>query len=202
MALAINDILQIKMFTDYLGEQCLNVFHYRLDSFEPLVGYIDILNQFVTLYDNSVHPVQLASAVIDTCEITNLTNGVDIANKLYNGAGDVSGNNMPSFTAWGFQLYRTNRITRHGWKRIVGVPEEWTIGNNADPTRLAALGTAASMLGSPVIKSGTLDEDFTMTPVIVGRTRVAGKYELDLTKINPVQSAAYIRLTTQNTRKP
>lgn len=202
MAVAVGDILQITMKTNYLGEQCLNVFFYEMLSFEPLVGYIDILDQFVALYDTAVHPVQLATAVVDTCEVINLTNGVDIANKLYNGAGDVSGNQMPSFTAWGFQLYRTTRITRHGWKRVVGVAEEWTVGNAADGTRLAALGTAASFFGSQVTKTGTLDEDFAMRPVIVGRTLNAGQYELDLGKINPVQSAAYIRLTTQNSRKP
>lgn len=200
MALALNDIIQITTRVDYLGQECLNVWHYRLTLLEAGVSYTDLADDMAAFWTNTVAAFTHTAANLTQVDVLNLTNGLDIFSKGYNLNGLRPGAVMPSFTAWSFQFLRGSRLTRHGWKRFVGVSEDDTTGNDPTGTIEAILNTSAAEMFQGVVRSGTA-EDFTLTPIIIGRTLVAGVYELDLTKINTVTSVVFSALTTQNSRK-
>jgi hypothetical protein len=102
-----------------------------------------------------------------------------------------------------FRLVRTNGTTRHGQKRIGGLPEGHINGNSVASGLVAAYNTVATTIGGHFIRTGTVDHDFDLAPVIVGRFPQGdpNEGELDLSVINPVQSAQFIRLTSQTTRR-
>jgi hypothetical protein len=97
-------------------------------------------------------------------------------------------------------LIRTTRLTRHGSKRFVGVIEETTVGNNPASTITDELSALAVAMYAGILVSGTTI-DVTLTPIIIGRTKVDGVYVLDTTKVNLVSGAEFTRLTSQNSRK-
>lgn len=203
MAIAANDILQITDVQLYLSQEVLNVYFYRVESFESLVDYQDIADQFEVLVLGDVRAMQNDGLEHDRLIIRNLTNGVDLFEEPVGTLGTVVQEATPSFTSAGFRLVRTTTVTRHGAKRIAGLPETYVSGNSIVGGGVAAVAAVADAIGALLEQSGTVDHDFVLTPVIVGRTEIGttGNYELDLTKINVVASAQYIRLTTQATRR-
>jgi hypothetical protein len=200
MSLVVNDILQVDARVTHLGREAHNVFHYKLISMDAGLGYADIANHFADWYSLAVAPITIASAVLDLVTITNLTNGLDIHEQTVSEAGLITGDNAPSFVAWGFRLIRGSRLTRHGSKRFVGVSEDSTLGNEPQATIVDELNTCASKLHEGILVSGTTI-DVTLQPVIVGRDLVDDSYVLNPTKINTVIGAEFTALTTQNSRK-
>lgn len=203
MALAVGDIIQ---FTDeqlYLGQQVLNVYHYRVDELDPDVTIGDLADQFVTLILSIIREIQITSLIHTQVTVRNLTNGLDIWEEPLDLAGlaDVP-DPMPSFVTYAYRLIRSTALTRHGAKRIAGVGEGWVNGNVPTPTALPGLQSRASVFVDPVSREGTVS-DFVLTPVIVGRvpTGELGAGEYDLSRINPVADAQFIRISTQTTRR-
>lgn len=200
MAMEVGDILELRSQVDYLGQPCLNVWHYQVVSFDAGVGYTNVDDAFTGLYTTNIKPITMQGAVLSKVDILNLTNGVDIYSEGHSVAGDKTTGATPSFTAYKFQFLRGSRITRHGWKRIVGVCEADIEGNAAVAGAIAALDALAAQMQVGLLVSAT-SADLTLIPVIVGRTLVGGTYQLDLTKINSVIDVQFKGVTTQNTRK-
>lgn len=200
MAMDVGDIIEIRSHVDYLGQECLNVWHYQVVSFDPGVSYPQVDDAFNSFWTLNIKPITMNSAVLSQVEILNLTNGVDIHTEDKSIAGDKTGDGLASFYAWKFQFFRGSRITRHGWKRITGVCEVDVAGNAAVAGALTALNSVAgNMLAGLLVSGGS--SDLALVPVIVGRTLVGGVYTLDLTKINSVIDVGFSGVTTQNTRK-
>lgn len=204
MALAVNDIVQLTDVQSFLGQQVLNVYFYRVTSFEVGVTLEDIAEVFASAtFLGVLTDIQHALLNHDRIIVRNLTNGIDIHEEAIDVPGTATGDSAPSFTAAAFRLIRTNATTRHGQKRIGGIPEGHINGNDLATGIDVTYDTVEVILGSPLERTGTVDEDFELEPVIVGRFPIGGPTpgELDLTVINPVQSAQFIRLTTQTTRR-
>lgn len=206
MAMAIDNILQITDFQRFLGQQVLNVYFYRVLALPDPEIYPNPYDAVLTSFESTVvGPLknnQHTSLMHETIVVKNLSNGIDIREKILNIAGTATGDEEPSFTALGIRLVRTTGVTRHGSKRIGGMPESYFIGNtlNLSPGQVTAIEFA---MGATLIESGTIND--LAQPVIVGRTLVPAsdppEYELDLLKINVIADAQIIAVTTQNTRK-
>lgn len=204
MSLAVNDVLQIEDHQTYLGQQLLNVYHYKVVSFESLADYVDIADQFQVLVIAEVRDIQVTGVVHTRCVVRNLTNGIDIYEQVSSDAGTVSGDGLPSLVAASFRLVRTNATTRHGAKRIGGLAESQIAYNDPISAAVAAFTNVATQMGQDLVQTGTVDHDFVLQPVIVGRSETApgsGEYEMDLGVLNEVQSAQFIRISSQTTRR-
>lgn len=201
MSMLVGDLIELRSTVSYLGQDCLNVWHYQVVSFDPGVSYPDVDNAFTGFYTQSIKPVTMNTATLTKVDILNLTNGIDIYSEGHNVVGDKTTGQTPSFTAYKFQFLRGSRITRHGWKRIVGVAEADIDGNSAVAGAVAALDALAAQMEVGLFVSAT-SADLTLIPVIIGRTLVGGVYQLDLAKVNSVLDVQFKGVTTQNTRKP
>lgn len=167
--------------------------------------YNDILDVVSGQYTTKLAPIVGGNTIVTSLSIENLTNGVDIQQRAVNIGGTNNATvEVPAFVAYGFQILRENRSTRHGSARVPGVPEGAINGESVGLSTLV-MQNAADFFGQQWVRLVGPTADFTLVPVIVGRvlTTVGDKeyYVYDLTRINAVVGASFRRLTTQNTRK-
>jgi hypothetical protein len=111
--------------------------------------------------------------------------------------GSASGEGMPPHDCFTFKYVRGTTNTRHGWKRIGGVPEVAQAGGVVTSTFLPGLEAVAVALASSVM--GLEADDNTFHPVIV--SKVLNGVPRDPWYINAIQDVVYKHIGTQNTRK-
>lgn len=209
MSLNIGDIIKVTDFQSFLGQLMENIYFYRITA-EPVPADGFTADEQVCLSFNAavrsvVIPLQEVTCSHGVTRMDNVTNGIDFAEINVPVNGTISGDAQPSFLAFNFVLRRTTGITRNGSKRIGGLDEGATSGNGITvvSTQLNNLGVA--MAADLSYTAGGTAHPFA-EPVIVGR-KVIGTgahgpiYGLDLTKINPVASAAFTAVSTQRSRK-
>jgi len=203
MAPVVGDILQIIDRQVFSSEQILNVYFYRVVTLEPAATYLDIRQAFLNVVMPAVRAFQHVNLVHNGIIIKNLTNGLDLDEGPINLAGlGTAGEALPSLVALSFRLVRSTLLTRHGSKRIGGLAESQTSGN-AFVGAQANLDAAAAAFAGDITVTGTVDHDVVLEPVIIGR-HLSGSPnagELDLTRINPVQAAQFIRVSSQVSRR-
>lgn len=203
MAIAVGNILQITDVQQQATNQLLNVYTYEVIEVGSLVDYVDISNSFQLLVQDEVVTLQHTSLVHTNTVITNLSNGVDIFEEAISIAGVQGAEAMPNFLALSFRYIRSTALTRHGAKRIGGIPEIAVSGNTLAGTFTTAVNAVAAAMAADVTVEGAGDNDFIIRPVIVGRypqgSPNAGQY--DLSKINPINGVQFVRVTTQTTRR-
>lgn len=202
MAMSAGNIIQITMRTTFASQQALNVFHYAIITPQSEFNPETVCDAFVT-DELAVLMPQLSSQVVLTgVEYKDLTNGLDIYEKAYSVNGGQSGDALPPFAAYAFRFNRSTALTRHGQKRFWGIPESHQANGTAISSQIPYLTEIADTFNGDLQETAQSSRNFVANPVIVGRTLNAQNvYELDLTKINPVASVAYVRISTQNTRK-
>lgn len=204
--LTLDDIIQITVFQTLLGQSCLNVFHYRLDYIESAVTYSDLISTFMLEWSTGPRTIQNSACVTTGARLDNLTNGLDFIETVVSLAGtaDSGGETMPPFVSWGYKLVRSTKLTRNGAKRFTGVSEQWLTNGVPNSSFSANLAAVAAWLDDPIQVAETGSEDFTLTPVIVGRYPQgdANVGELDLSRINDVAVAQFRGVTSQVSRKP
>lgn len=203
MALAVNDIVQITDVQSFLDQVMLNVYFYRIVSLETLADYSDVAEAFDNIVRGVVTTIQALGVNHPRILVQNLTNGVDIHEQVDARTGENGGDGLASFYALGFRLVRTDATTRHGSKRIGGIPEAFVVGNALQSTGPTLANNIAAAMAADIVRSGTVDHDLVAEPVIVGRFPEghAQEGQLNLAVINPVQAAQFIRVTTQTTRR-
>lgn len=202
MAIADNDILQITFVQSVTGQVVNNVFFYRADDPVGTPDYGDVADGFISQVVVPLVATQSVDVGSTRIVIKNITNNLDIYEEANSNAGSRSGPVMPSFVAWAFRLVRSSALTRHGAKRIAGPSESDVADNGPVSGVLTVLTALATAMGEDFVVNDGGGNTVTLVPVIVGRTEnVDGDYELDLTKINPVASANFIRVTSQTTRR-
>lgn len=206
MPLIGGDILRITAFQALYGVQCLNTFFYELVSNTGDANYSDIATQFALQWGLEISPNLVTNHRMHTVKVENLSNGIDFFDLITVKDGTIAGEALPPFNGFYFKLVRSTLETRNGRKTIAGVPETSNAGSGTSPGALTNLNDAATWMGSMFIWDVGGTPDFELQPVIVGRINTAAPgdppvYELDLSKINPIQNAQYIRISSQNTRK-
>lgn len=202
----VGDILRATHFQTYLGQECLNVFFWRVASLTLASDTpFNWSQEYVADYQQSVLDIQVSQLTFDRVFWENLTDGVEIVDFSVGLSGGETDQPMPSSVALPVILRRASKITRNGYKRFVGMGENQVDGNNN------LIGTLQATLLEEFCGEPSVYVDYdgagnsvTLEPVIVGRTKNAqGVYELDLSKVNDVLSAQMrATVSTQNTRKP
>lgn len=209
MSLAVGDIVKITDFQVSIDQDAENVYFYRIDAIPTPASGLTVDEEVCGAFNADVRifmlPFQSDQCSHRVTRMDNVTNGVDFATVSSTVFGLLSGDPEPSFVAANFVLRRSTLITRNGSKRVAGLSEGSVNGNNwvGSSGDLAAYATA---LAAPLMDNTLPTPVPFATPVIVGR-KIVGTgshgaiYGLDLTKINPIASAAFTAVSTQRSRK-
>ena len=187
--MAINDVYRLKFTLQSDGQIFQNVYYYlgltnnataenlaegwQIQKTAALRDLISVNSNFLT-----VSAENLSSAEADY-----VYNYVGIS-------GNRAGENMPTFTAWGFELVVTSATIRNGAKRIGPIAEGDVLNNNASAGMIALLDAWATDIQIPVQFGGV--DTFQLG---VFRANQLG------TSYTPVTDVVYKRVTTQNSRK-
>lgn len=199
----LGSIWQLRLFQTLDSQQVLNVQHYRVESATPGIPTFDECAQiFAEQYFGELSGIQSAGLTYNRCELVEL-GGVDIGTYVYtdNEAGTVSGEYTSTFTSYGVRQVRSTRLTRHGQKRIAGVPEAAVINGLVSATVYNGLVLAAAALwdGFQTLEDpGAPGNHIVVAPIIWGGFDALypdGRYNY----ISGV--VVNTRVTTQNTRK-
>lgn len=172
--MAFGDIYRLKLTQVFAltGPESVNVFHYQQVTVAGSnLGSTDLLTAFQTQVINAIHAIQ--SAEVSTVQIAaeNVVPGVDNAYANFTpGAepGDISGDCLPPFVCWAYQLTRTSSAVKNGAKRFMGVPETDQDDGNPVLSNQAQRSALQSVLAGNI---GVLGTTGTFQPVIyrVGR---------------------------------
>lgn len=204
---SVGDYIQFKDFqtmTNVPGE-ILNVYTMEVITMTTPNAFQNIFEavgaSFYDVFMDAALDMQSSSVQHVRLEMNNLSDfETDFA--IYTPELAIPGHygNAPSTSslAWSFQLVRTTRVTRHGSKRLAGVPEA-AIENNIP--NLDIRGTAVLVeedwTGDIVFNSG-VDAFMTCRLVIPKTPAISGELP---TVFNPVNSVVFRGCGTQNTRK-
>ena len=135
MAVLTGDLIQIVDEQEYLGEQVLNVYYYRWFS-APSVDntvYEAMVSDFGTKVIGAASDLQNAGLSHVRVELKNLSNGIDFFEAIIDVPGSVGSDPadyLPSFNALSFKLVRDSLATRNGAKRLAGLVDQQTEGND------------------------------------------------------------------------
>lgn len=201
------DVLQIKDFqtlTNIEGD-ILNVFYYQVAGLGSTVALgpkaAEFSNSWADIVTSALQVVQVSQLAHTRLDVNNLMSyDTDFFSYTYPSAlvGNVSGGYSASSVAWSFQLVRTLRTTRHGSKRIAGVPESQVDNNIANSLIVPSLTTITGVFGGHLFIELAGYPDFELIPVILKSPVLTATPP---TVINPVASCAYRGVGSQNTRK-
>lgn len=201
MAAALGDLIRIIDNQNYISQDMMNVYYYRVTSPTGFTndGYESILDWFETNILAPVADIQVEQLNHTTLQLVNMTNGIDIVERVENVTGTLTpttGQLLPSFMSIGFKLIRESLVTRNGYKRYGGLEETAVDGNLITLSTTLTDAIADGLKADVVVGLATLVE-----PVIVKRPLGSP----------PVASYLYSSIGdavvasapgTQNTRKP
>lgn len=200
------DVLEFTLKSYYGGSanQGLNVFQYQVVTPEPfglaLNGQELCEGIYAHILSSELRAIISSQVAYNGFSIKNLSEPLEIFEGVPNEAivGDVAGDCLPPYAAYGFKLTRTTALTRNGAKRFWGVPESMQV--NGQPGGLA-------IVNLPLIAQNLafgFDFDLVIEPVenvqfypAIVRKDAAGL----MTQFQRVLSAQFRSITTQNTRK-
>lgn len=191
--MAVGDRYRITCAQTYLSQGVINVYHYK--QYEGVGGSAEDLRspfvEFILPEIRAFQSNQLSYVAFTTINLDNLDDfDVHIPVPTITGV-DTTVNPLASFYAFSYQFVRSTRASRHGWKRIAGIPEEAVVGNSvAGGYSTMATDAAAAMFNSIIGVSGSY------RPVIVRKNVVPA-----LSQDFAVQDVVFRGVSTQNTRK-
>jgi len=196
--MAINDTYQIIDRQSYLANMsAINVWHYQ----QTVLGTgasqcVNLNNAFIAAILPTLVQTQLSTVTHLVLETINLTTPGDFENRpLINSVGTQPGEGMPPYVSWAFTLYRASRLSRNGYKRIVGVPEALVSNGIAIPAAAAYLTAFAGVLASPITDpaSGAVFKPVIYRKFATSTGGQPGTFD--------IAAGVYGGVSTQNTRK-
>lgn len=166
--MALSDVYQVRLASEYLGRNMLNVFWYRHDA----VGSGSAASQLLTAFNTNV---ALAVRDITNSQVLNYTTTVvnyrDPTNDNAEGvAGDglVTGEaNMVPRYALSMRSAWPGPGTRRAYKRFSGITEEAMDNQVVSAAYAARVSLLATRLGTTLLQGGHL-----FAPIIVGTPKV------------------------------
>lgn len=186
------NILRLTTFISFLGQEVLNVDFRRFDDGgNGNVDEEEIATEFGQAYfQANMDTIMSNQATLVRVLCENMTDGVSFGDAFPNLTGtNGTSQPAPSYTAVTIRQNRTTKITRNGSKRLGGLHEGVFDGNENLLIGGVTQPRVEAFYGAPVSLTG-ISGTYTVEPIIVGRTLVGSVYELDLSKINDVKSAA------------
>jgi len=200
--MAIGDIYELRLRGEYVSQVILNVFHYQS------AGTADISEPELTIAA-ALGNILVASLVTIQCDgfqwldayVKHLVDGgAEATNPFAGGSpGEIVAEGLPPHDAWAFRYNRSLTTTRHGQKRIAGIPETWQNLGIAATAQLDELAAVADVLERDITDADGFAAGEILRPVIYSKF-LNGELR-DTPVINPVSSVAFVRISTQNTRK-
>jgi hypothetical protein len=200
--MADGSVYEIRLFETLLGQQVVNVFHYQSrGSSDITVSATAILTAWNSVIAAPLVAVQSNQVTLVQATLRHLVDGGAEATLVYSAStGTVSGDCLPPHDCFAFRYNRLTTSTRHGQKRIAGVPESWNVnGAVTDTAKLALLDTLAAAFFHKVDNADGLNAGAELWPIIYSTTLNGEPRTTPV--INQVSSVGYVRLSTQNTRK-
>lgn len=202
-----SNVLRYKTTMIFDGKECLNVFHVRLMS-NPETAWNTMLAMAIGFTETVMRPVMslvTSGVVLSSVYVENLSE-VDrpFANHPVNIVGAQANDAYASFGALGVRQEVSTRVTRNGYKRFVGVPENnVTNGVFASGYMTLFQNVATTVLGGSLIalkSAPTGGSDIVTVANIVLKSVhdvpvIDGQWQF-VTSANAID-----RPTTQNTRK-
>lgn len=203
MILGNNDILRFTLRSTFLGQVCLNVFHYVTELID--VGAEPTEGAFFAAFGREIFPQirNISSFLVEfeTGKLENLSFPTrPYATVNYGVAGNVPNDVPPSSVAYSVKLLVGSRKTRSGGKRFAGVSETNIAGNTVLPPMMTELEELADMLGTQMVHPVTpLDPFIAFKPIVLKHYTTETPTALDWQLVTG--GTASNILGTQNTRK-
>lgn len=176
-----------------------NVYHFETDG-DPNSN--DDIEEFINVW---IEDIQGAITLIQSDQIVHLEvraielDGVFFATVPQGTVdGQVTGTAVAPYITYEFIYNRGSRLTRNGFKRFSGpVEEDIDQGGNVGAGVLANLNALALLLDDPITVSWAI-----CTPIILGLATPPPPDGSGLPqRVGPIQSVAFHRVSTQNSRK-
>jgi len=123
--MATDDVFLVRDVQTFLGEQMMNTYTYKQRTGSR--GAEDLALAWIAGVLPAIQAIQNNGLVHDYVEVINYNDEGDFyVETLGSGfEGDVSGEPLPKFNAWGYRINRATRAVRNGSKRYAGVSENW-----------------------------------------------------------------------------
>jgi len=119
--MAINDIYQVRVLQEYLNEECVNVFYYRVNSGGTNTAE-DLYAEFTDVVWDAVRALQSDWVTTHRFELINGDNNLDYFYQDVSSLGGYgTGLNMGAQIAFGFRSPSGGPGTRYSYKRFAGV---------------------------------------------------------------------------------
>lgn len=194
----VTDVYQLRLFSTYLDESMVNVFHYVISEVgDELPVSSDLIAAFEDVVMNLLTEVTSAGVTYNTIDAFNIRDVTDFATvspprSAYD-QGLVLGEALPAFFTYKYRYQRVALGTRYGYKRFSGVPESFVDGNKASSGGKTLLEDLAVELGRALTpRTGVI-----LFPYVARRPIILG--------ITPpgygTNKATFEGFSTQNTRK-
>lgn len=195
------DLIQLVDRQSFLDQTVLNVYYYRYIVVAPASNaiYPAMVDEWLENVMPAILDIQHPNLNHNLIEVRNLSNGIDIYQRPIDEDGTATSpgdDTLPSYASVGFQLNRESLVTRNGYKRFAGIPEDHTNGN----TWNLYGGPQSDELEVQLAATQFISAVETFAPVIVKRPLVVPVGDTYL--YSDIGSAsAKQNLGTQNTRK-
>jgi len=155
---------------------------------------LDVLHSWNDDILTSLTPIQTEGLMWETIDVQGVRGIFDLEHQGIDVAGLITDDPEPTFVAFSYRFNRAAGNERHGYKRIGGVPDNaWVDGEIPGAVR-TALDAVAPDLAAPINASGT-----SYVPLI--QRRFEDNVELDEPKFYTFNTATFINISTQNSRK-
>lgn len=138
MAIGAGSTIRFKVFQRLREQQILNVYFFDVLAVSPGLTVPQpsfLAASFGEEYLATLRPLQSNQLIYDRVEVDEV-NGTAIGSFIYPdpSTGAVNAASLPPMNAISIQLVRGDRTTRHGWKRIAGIPETATDNGVVTPS--------------------------------------------------------------------
>lgn len=204
----VGDYLRFKDYqtlTNISGD-ILNIYWFQVGSMTTVSGLLPMADDIETWWRTTFLPpitsIQTNVLTHARLEIDNISDfELEYLNIVMDSppTGQANSPYAASAVAYSFQLVRSTRVTRHGSKRIAGVPEAYIDNNQLVSTYVDDVGAVAELLGGTQTVPFGSGETMTLLPVIAKST--TGSPPPLPTVFNPVLSATFRGIGSQNSRK-
>lgn len=175
------------------GVSTKNVFHYAVTA-----GGGSADNVCSAFAEDFVLPILLSSCGDDmhftAVNARGVQGATDFDDNVIDEVGTVVGGSEPAFVAAGYKLLRPDLLSRHGFKRIPGVPDDYWEASGPSADGIAKWAAVASALSAGLSTGGS------SYALVVQRRFQDGVALVPPTYWN-ISSVGATGVTTQNTRK-
>lgn len=194
MAIATSGIYRLTLKGTYVGQECLNVFHYREESGLNTEA-AQLALDFNTVIFPGIKAIQNTAYEYDEISVVPLFgDGIDAVRSLSGLTGDIAGANVAPPYVLPVKLNRDSRATRNGSKRFSGMIEENMTEDGWTSAFITLATTSLTLLDDAIGQVG-----FQFFPVILRRPDSFVFSQLTYTGVDSI--TVQDRNSTQGTRK-